>query len=185
MKESRVASRYGKSLLELSIERKELEKVYADMQLVLKTCESNKDLLVLLKSPIIKPDKKEKILKMIFDGKVEKTTILFIEILTRKKREFYLSDIAGQFLKQYKRYKNILTAEVTSAVGLDDKLRAKVLEIVKGSAGSEVELVEKTNHNIIGGFILKVGDKQVDASIARKIRNLARTFKENPYVREF
>ena len=74
---------------------------------------------------------------------------------------------------------------VTSASGLDEDLRKKVLQVVQGSGHSEIELVEKINEKLIGGFTLQVGDKRVDASIAKQIRKLSQSFNENPYIKEF
>ena len=99
----------------------------------------------------------------------------FIDIIVRKKRENYLEAIAEDFVRQYKAHKNILTAVVTSASGLDDKAKKAVAELVKVK-GSEVELLEKTDPSIIGGLIVRVGDKQVDASIQRKLNDLKQEF---------
>jgi F-type H+-transporting ATPase subunit delta len=182
---SKVASRYAKSLFDLSIEKGSVEKVYADMKLVATTCQENHDLRVLLKSPIVKSDKKLDVFKAIFGSKVDKLTMDFINILTHKRREIYLDDIATEFVEQYKKHKNVLTAIVTTAYGLDDELRKKVLDVVKKSSNSEVELVEKIDKDLIGGFIIRVGDKQDDTSISRKLKSLYRTFNENPYIKEF
>lgn len=178
MKETRVASRYAKSLLSLALEQGELENAYNDMKLVSETCDSSKDLSLLLQSPIIKPDKKTEILRKIFAGRLGKLSLSFIDIIIRKRRENYLEAIAREFQYQYKAHKNILTAVVTSAVGLDDKIRNEIMKIVKGSANAEVELVEKSDKDLIGGLILRIGDKQIDASILRKLINLRRDFSE-------
>ena len=154
------------------------------MALIGKTCHSSPDLVLMLKSPLIKEDKKSSILKEIFGKELSPLSIAFVEIIIRKKRAFYLEEITREFISQYKEHKKILTAIITSAIGLDDNLRKKVLEIVKNNVNSEVELVEKTNKDLIGGFILKVGDNQVDASILRQIKNLRRAFSENPYVKQ-
>lgn len=185
MKETRVSHRYAKSLIDLALERGELEAVYADMMLVLKTVRDNRDFELLLKSPVVKTDTKQDILKAIFDGKVTKLTSEFMEIITRKRREGQLEAVAAAFDSQYHKHKQILTAVITTATGLDEKLRAQVIAYVKESLKSEVELVEKIDTSLIGGFLLRVGDKQVDASIIRQIRNLERSFSENPYVKEF
>ena len=180
-----VSVRYAKSLLGLSIEQGVLEKAYADMKTINAICKENKDFVLMLKSPIIKTDKKEAILKAVFDGKVDKITLAFLLVITNKKRESYIPAIAESFISQYKVSKKILTAVITTASGLDADLRSKVLDVVKNSMKSEVELVEKIDKNIIGGFILRVGDKQDDTSILRKIKNLNRVFNENPYIKEF
>ena len=185
MKGTRVASRYAKSLINLAIERGELEKAYADMQLVSNTVKGSKELALFLKNPIIKADKKEAVLVSLFEGKISKITKEFIDIIARKRRELYLGEIAEDFVAQYRTNKKILTAVITTASGLDETLRGKVLEIVKGSARSEVELVEKIDKDLIGGFVLRIGDKQVDTSIARKLKQLTMNFSENPYIKEY
>lgn len=185
MGESRVSHRYAKSLLDLALEKGQLEPVSEDMRLVLETIRANRDLSVVLKSPVINTDKKQEILKAIFGGKIGVITTSFLDVITRKRREGDLEGIAEAFVMQYRTHKQILTAVITTANGLDEKLRAQVMEIVKQSAaGHSVELIEKTDKELLGGFILRVGDKQVDSSIMRQIRNLERSFSENPYISE-
>lgn len=182
---SKVSTRYAKSLFELSLEKGLLEKVYADMQLIDTTCKQNNELILLLKSPVVKTDKKQAILKAVFGNSVQPITIDFINILATKKRESYLPEVAESFVEQYLTHKNILKAVITTAFGLDDELREKVIEEVKKATQSEVELIEKTDKKIIGGYILRVGDKQDDTSISRKLKLLQRTFSENPYIKDF
>ncbi len=185
MQQTRVSHRYAKSLLDLALEKGQLEPVHEDMRLVLETIRANRDLSILLNSPVVKTDKKLDILKAIFGGNIGVISTEFMNILTRKRREGELEGIAEAFVSQYKKHKQVLTAVITSATGLDDKLRAQVLEVVKQSAGDKsIELVEKTDKALLGGFILRVGDKQVDASVLRQIRNLERNFSENPYISE-
>ncbi|MFI5164244.1 MAG: ATP synthase F1 subunit delta [Bacteroidia bacterium] len=185
MKGTRAAVRYAKALKELALEQGVLEKVRDDMKLISSVCESNHDFAVMLDSPIIKTDKKQAILKEVFKGKVSKLTELFMQVLATKKRESYIEAIAIEFVKQFKEHKKILTAVVTTAWGLDEELRKKVLQVVQGSGHSEIELIEKINDKLIGGFTLQVGDKRVDASIAKQIRKLAMSFNENPYIKEY
>lgn len=185
MEGTRVASRYAKSFIDLTIEQGVLEQAYADMQSIVALCKANHDFVTFLKSPIIKTDKKLAALKEVFAGKLNKVTEAYIQLITNKKREVYLAEIAAEFLNQYKEKKKILTAVVTTASGIDDSTRKKVMEIVKGASGSEVVLEEKVDANIIGGFIIRVGDKQIDASIANKLSSLKQTFKENPFIKEF
>lgn len=185
MQGTRVASRYAKSLLQLSLEQGVLEKVSADMKLVAECIDANKDLELLLKSPIIKTDKKIAILNDVFGEKVTPITNAFLNIITNKKREIYLLEIANSFNSQYKLHKKVLTAVITTAQGIDDDTRNKVMALVKNNSESEVELVEKNDPSLIGGFVLRVGDKQVDTSIARQLKNMKRTFSENPYVKEY
>jgi F-type H+-transporting ATPase subunit delta len=185
MKGARSSTRYAKALLDLAGEQNAVDKVSADMKLIAEVCKQNHDLSVMLKSPVVKTDKKQAVLKQIFSGKISQVTELFMMLLATKRRESLLETIANEFNEQYKVKKKILTAIITTASGLDESLRKKVLEIVKKSADSEVELIEKTNEKLIGGFTLQVGDTRVDASIAKQIRKLAMSFNENPYIKEF
>ena len=178
MKGTRVSSRYAKSLLGIAKEQGGLEQSYADMKLISETCENNKELMLLLKSPIVKADKKIQVLDAIFSKKVGKLSMSFVQTIARKGREGLLYIIAVEFQNQYKVEKNIVTAVVTSASGLDEKLRKKVLELVKQSVDSEVELIENQDKGLIGGFIVRLGDKQVDASIHRKLIDLKKSLSE-------
>jgi F-type H+-transporting ATPase subunit delta len=184
MIETKVANRYAKSLIDLSNEKGSLDAVSNDMKLFVEVCSQNKDLVLLLSNPIINSDKKIKILRSIFGEKLNKLTILFFEIVVNKGREKYLFQIAKEFLSQYKLLKGILTAEIISAVGLDDKLRKQVYDVIRNNSNSEVELVEKVDKNLIGGFVLRIGDRQYDASIAASIRKLTQAFSSNPYVKQ-
>jgi F-type H+-transporting ATPase subunit delta len=184
MEGTRAAARYAKSFIELSTEQGVLEQAYADMKQVAEVCSANRDFATFLKSPIIKTDKKQAVLKEVFAGKLNKVTEAFIRLITDKKREIYLAEIAHEFISQYKEKKKILTAVVTTANGIDENIRKKVMEIVKGSGQNDVVLEERIDKDIIGGFVLRVGDKQIDASIANKLNLLKRSFNENPFIKE-
>jgi F-type H+-transporting ATPase subunit delta len=167
-----VASRYAKSLLDLSVEKGQLEAVYADMLQVKAVCENSREFITFLNSPIINSDKKIVVIKAVFEGKFNSITDGFLTIVASKRRENVISEMANEFIEQYRSHKNILTAVVTSANGLDAATKQKVLDLVKSQLNGEVELVEKVDANIIGGFILKIGDKQLDKSVARQLSNL-------------
>ena len=185
MQGTRVAARYAKAFIDFALEQGVLEQAYTDMNTVLDVCKSNPDFAIFLKSPVVKTDKKAETLVNVFKGKLNKETDKFIQLINTKKREIYLPEIAAEFVNQYKEYKNILTAVITSTNGLDEATREQIKKLVKGEGTSEVILQEKINQDLIGGLIIRVGDKQLDASIARKLNNLRRNFAENPYIKEF
>jgi F-type H+-transporting ATPase subunit delta len=167
-----VASRYAKSLIDLATEKGQLEAVYADMIQVKSVCENSREFIIFLNSPIIKADKKIATIKAVFEGKFNPMTSGFLTIVASKRRESIIPEMAVSFIEQYKTQKNILTAIVTSANGLDAATKQKALDLIKTQLNGEVELVEKTNSDLIGGFILKVGDKQIDKSVSRQLSNL-------------
>lgn len=183
---SRVASRYVKSLLDLAVSQKSLDKVHDDMRLFAATIDKSRELELMLKSPVIKHDKKNAILSSIFKSKVSALTMAFIDILTKKNREPLLPEISKEFHNAYNNYKGIGKASVTTTVAMDAKTRQQFENIVKQlSNRKEVELEEKIDKDLIGGFILNVEDKQIDASIKNNLKKLKLKFSENPYIKEF
>ncbi|MBL0742161.1 ATP synthase F1 subunit delta [Chryseolinea lacunae] len=186
MADSRAASRYVKSLLDLAVEKNALEAVHNDMLLLSKICDENRSFELMLLNPIIKHDKKREILEKLFTGKMNPLTISILDILTRKNREPLLPAIAREFHTAYNVYKGIGKASVTTAVPLDAKLRAEFETIVKQlTAKSQIEMTEKVDKDMIGGFVLNVGDRQIDASIKNKLKALKVKFSYNPYIKEF
>jgi F-type H+-transporting ATPase subunit delta len=186
MVDSRAVARYVKSLLGLAVEKNALEAVHHDMLLFSKVCEENRAFELMLRNPIIKHDKKREILEKLFDGKVHPLTMAIFDILTRKNREPLLPGIAKEFHTAYNVYKGIGKAIITTAVPLDATLRAEFENIVrKLSEKDKVELTEKVEKEMIGGFVLNVGDRQIDASIKNKLKALKVKFSQNPYIKEF
>ena len=186
MADSRAASRYVKSLLGLAVEKNVLEQVHQDMLLFARVVEENRELKLALSNPIIKHDMKREILSQIFKGKVNDLTLAIFDIITKKHREPILYTIAKQFHQAYNDHRNIGVATVTSAVPLDQSLRSELLAIVKKINGkAEVEFIEKVDPNIIGGFVLNVGDRQIDASMKSRLKALKVSLSHNPYIKEF
>lgn len=183
--ESKVAGRYAKSLLGLAIEQKAEEKTFGDMKLVLSTVEASRELALLLRNPIVHTDKKLNIVTSIFKGKVSDITLAFMSIIINKKREYFLEDISRQFISMYKAHVGIETAVVRTPFALDEKLRSEIMKIVSASAKGKVELVEEIDKDLIGGFILKMNNRQVDTSIESKLREIRRELKINLYEKNY
>lgn len=182
MSDLRVASRYAKSLIDLAQEKGVLEQVHEDMQLFAKTVKDSRDFKLFLTNPIIKHGKKLVVLKNIFTGKVSDMTLRFFLLITEKNREAILENIAQQFIGQYNLLKGIEKAQVTTAVALNPESRAQLNQKVAQLTGKTIQLEEKVDPSIIGGFLLRVGDKQVDDTIRTSLRTLKNKFKENPYI---
>jgi len=185
MQQSRVTIRYAKALFQLVIEQDALEQSYRDMVLLDGVCTESKELSLLLKSPIIKTDKKLKILEEIFGSQISKTTMSFINIITTKKRENLLALIASSFITLYKAHNKIETATVITAAPLDKALTTEVINFIKKHGDDNVELTEKVDSAIIGGAIIRMGDKQLDASVSKAISELRQIFNKNLYIQDF
>ncbi len=185
MSDIRVASRYARSLIELAKEKNVLEEVHNDMQLFASTVNSNHELLLLLKNPIIRNDKKLNVLKGIFGSKVSNMTMEFFKIASRKKREPYLLSVASEFESLYRIEKGIVKAEVVTAFPMTEEMRREFEAIVVKLTSKKPELVSRIDKSIIGGYILRIGDRQIDESIQSKLEELKSEFSQNPYVKSF
>lgn len=185
MSEIRVASRYAKSLADLAMEKGLMEKVYADMVLFSKVVKDNPSFASLLKNPIVTHSKKQVIINKVFSTKVSDLTLRFFELITKKNRENMLAAIADAFQQQYYTFKGIQKATVTTTFALNDDLRKAFKNKVKEITGSEAELEERIDKSIIGGFILKIGDRQIDDSLQSKLKDLELSFSDKTYVKAF
>jgi len=183
MPNPRLATRYAKSLIDLSIEKGQLEEVYADMLWLQSVSKSNRDFVVMLKSPVISGDKKIKIVDAVSAGKLSKLTTAFYALLINKTRESNLPEIAGAFITQYKEYKNIHTVKLITASPLSDEVKNSIIAQVKKTGGFDnIELDEKVDKDIIGGFVLQIGDKLIDASISYDLKAIAKQFENNDFI---
>jgi len=185
MSDLRVASRYVKSLLGLAVEQGVVEEVHKDMLLFTKTCRENRNFTMMLRSPVIRHENKQAILQKLFKGKVNKLTLAIIDIITKKNREPILPAIALEFHNAYNVYKGIGKAYLKTTIPADKEL-IKVMEAIskKLSGKSNVELETSVDDSLIGGFILNVGDRQIDASIKSKLKALSLKFDENYFIKK-
>jgi F-type H+-transporting ATPase subunit delta len=172
MSELIVAHRYAKSLLDFAIEKNVVDAVYTDMIGFKETCEGSKELVLALKSPIIKHYTKLAILNKLFKSIFNPVTYSIFVIITNKNRESILPAITKQFINLYTEYKGIQKAEITSASALTEDQKKSVFKIVQDFTGKQVALTEHIDESLIGGFILRVGDQQIDDSIRRKLNDL-------------
>ncbi|MCC6684381.1 MAG: ATP synthase F1 subunit delta [Bacteroidia bacterium] len=181
MAESRVSSRYAKSLIDLALEQNKLEEVNKDMVLFIDVCRQSQDLVKLFRNPVIDPASKLSIVKKIFSSSINPLTLLFLETVIKKNREFFITDIAGEFRKAYNLMKGILTASVTTAVTIDDKLKSEIRVFIEQQTKKQVELSANTNTDIIGGLVIRMDDKLFDASIASKLAAIKKNL-INPHL---
>ena len=183
---SRVSERYAKALVDLSVERGQLEKVYEDIQGFISVAQ-NREFANMLQSPIVKSDKKQSIFDAIFGNKVEATTKAFFDIIIKKGRESELTNIAASFVEQYKQIKNISTITLTTASAASDKMIAAVKAKLEssGEIDGTVDLQTAVDAELIGGFVLKFGDKLYDASVASQLKQLRKEFSKNAYIKNF
>ncbi|MDD7915450.1 ATP synthase F1 subunit delta [Polaribacter ponticola] len=182
MKDARAALRYAKAILNLAKDSKEESAVNKDMQLIATTIFENNELEVVLKSPVIKSADKMKVLKAMFSDNVSNITLGLFNLLQENKRISMLEAIAKQYSIIFDFYKNTQVAKVTTAVPLTKEVEEKVLAKVLALTGEKANLENEVNPAILGGFILRVGDVQYDASISNHLNELRKEFDNSHYI---
>lgn len=182
MKGTRAALRYAKALLNLAKEHGLHEEVNSNMILISSTITESKELQVMLKSPIIKSDVKKKVLNEIFNKHINDLSQGLIDLLIENKRINLLLLTANQYTIIYDFLMGYEVATVTTAIPLTPEMEKTILEKVNTLTTKEVSIKNIVNPAIIGGFILRLGDVQFDASIASKFQSLKREFDKNLYL---
>lgn len=179
----RLAGRYAKSLIGLAVEKNQLEEAYQDMVFLQALCKSNPDFVALLKSPIISADKKQAIVKALTEGKISEIAAAFNVLLIRKGRESVLPQIAPAFIEQYKQLKGIQTVKLTTATPVSEELKKTIVDKVREQLPTKsIELAASVDEDLIGGFVLQIGDTLVDASIAYDLNVIKKQFLNNDFI---
>jgi len=168
MKSAKSAPRYAKALLELAIEQQKVESIESNMQRILNAALETNEFQVFLNSPIINIDKKIDVMNKLF-GEFEPLTLSFIALITKNGRERFITEIAKSFISQVKKYKGIVPISITSATKLDASTKAAIIARISATVQGTLEITELIDENVIGGFIVRMGDKQFDASVSTQL----------------
>lgn len=183
MQNPRLASRYAKSLIDLAVEQHALEATLQDVQLVDATIRASREFASLLRSPIIKADKKQAIFDAVLGGKLGSLTRSFVKLLTDKGREGNLAEITASFISQYREMKNISTVKLITAAPVGEQVKEDIRQKVAAAMpGKTVEMSTEVRQELIGGFVLEMGDRLVDASIRRDLADIRKQFLQNLYI---
>ncbi len=184
MQNPRLAARYAKSLLDLAIEQNSLEVTLKDMQLLDGICKESRDFVNMLRSPVIKPTAKGKIIDAVTKERVSVLTTAFIQLLVNKARETNLPEIATTYIDQFNALRNIHKVKITTADPITDDMLNAILANVKASAkeGQTFEVETAVNNELIGGFLLETSGTLVDASILRDLKDIHKQFMNNDYL---
>ena len=171
-----IAVRYANPIFELAKQNQILEIVKNDMDTFIALCKVNRELSLMLKSPIIPHLKKSEILSVLFKDKFSDLVVKAIDLITRKKREYILIDIAKAFVDLYNQSKGLCKVVLTTGYEIDEELEDSFKILAKKINTKDPILQKKINPSIIGGYILKFNDQQIDHSISRKLKDLKLKF---------
>ncbi|MFZ0281082.1 MAG: ATP synthase F1 subunit delta [Bacteroidales bacterium] len=175
MNQSKISVRYSRALFESALEQKVIEKVYQDMIFIAEVCRLP-EVREVLTSPVIVPSRKGKILHKIFGSDLQKLTLSLIDLTVKNGRESSIPAIARVFIHETMKYNGIRETVLTTAVKAGPSVKKQVTDIVTDLFKTKIDLKEKVDASIIGGFILKIGDNYYDASLRNKLRKIKKEF---------
>lgn len=179
MNESKISVRYSKALFEAAIEKNIIDKVNNDMILIAEICKMP-EIKEFLENPVIPPSKKATVLHSIFESKVENITLSLLNLVVKNGRESFLPGISRVFIHETLKYKGITEAVLTTAVPVTTDVTKQITGLVSKTFSTKVDLKEVVNPEIIGGFVLRIGDNFIDASIKNKLRRIRKELLDTP-----
>jgi F-type H+-transporting ATPase subunit delta len=172
MKVGKIAVRYARALFLSAREQGILGDVRKDMEMILAAVSDLTEVKSLLESPVVDTRKKTAILVSLFEGKTGDLALDFIRLVTGNNREEYLAAICRHYVKLYKEEKGIKMASIETATPLTHEIRREMVAIITGAFKAEIELQEEVKEELIGGFVLRVEDKQLNSSVSRKLARI-------------
>lgn len=172
MSEKRVNKRYAKSVIEQAREKDQLEQLRKDAGVFLEICRQNRDFLLMLRNPVIRSDKKVEIVRQVLEPYFHTENLNFVRLVIRKNRSPYLKGIFESVMDQYRELIGIYKATVYSPVELKDATREKIKKLLEPKGEKTVELENIVNEQLLGGLVLKYGDKLWDASVATRLKEM-------------
>jgi F-type H+-transporting ATPase subunit delta len=176
MNNSKISVRYSRALFNSAIEKNLLDSVYNDMIFVSELCKIP-EMKEVLASPIIVPSKKKGILLKVTENNIQKISLSLLDMVVQNGREKHLPAIAREFIRTTKEYKGITESVLTTAVKVDESTKKQIADFIAGIFKTKVEIKEVVDKEIIGGFILKIEDSYIDASIRNKLRKIEKELK--------
>lgn len=183
MQNPRLAQRYAKSLIDLVAEMNQLDPVHDDIMLLDAICTQSREFVLMLKSPIISADKKHKIINAVTENKISKITQTFIKLLCSKNRESILPEIISSFIEQYNKIRGIHKVKLTTASPVTEEIKNSFIRKIESEYSiKNIELETSVNEKLIGGFVLEMEGKLIDASILRDLNDVKKQFANNDYI---
>lgn len=173
---SKAAHRYAIALLESAKEQDSVKNTLKDILFIKDTIEGSKELRIFLKSPIVKPEEKQKALKSIFDGKVSKEVSQFVGLITQKGREDILDEITAAFVDVYNKDAGIITVEVRTAKALGSGQVTELTKMLERTTSKKVTLDLIEQEELRGGISVKIDDTVIDATVKHKLEQLETRF---------
>lgn len=185
MKNTLLIRRYAKAFLDYAIKNDMADQGLADLELITKTLQGNRELRSILSQPFLAKTKKEAIIGRVFENKISANTLKFITLMLDKNRQDIIPQILVTYRELYNEYKGIAEVTITTAVKIDEPTQQKLLYFVKDKVSGNIVIINKIDKSIIGGFIINYLDYQYDRSVRNELKELQSIFNENLYVKGY
>jgi F-type H+-transporting ATPase subunit delta len=179
MKAGRIAVRYAKALFLAARDQGVLDTVRDDMETILTAVTDLAEMRLLLESPVVETRKKTSIVVSLFEGKVGDLALDFLRLVTSKGREEYLDAMCRHYIRLYKAEKGIKIAQMETARPLSKEIRQKMVSLIAHAFNADIELVEEVKTDLIGGFVLRVEDQQLDSSVKGKLGRIRKQLQKS------
>ncbi len=176
---SKISVRYARALFAVARDQNLLDQVHADMELLGHASEEIPAFRSFLENPVMIPSAKRKLLHNMFEGNVSKLTLDFLDLIVKNNRLSFINGISRQFGDQYREFKGISSAILTTAEEIDEYTRDKIKQLILTDTKSKVLLEGKTDNEILGGFVLQIEDKQIDASVRTQLNKIKKELTRN------
>lgn len=172
MNESAIAVRYAKAIFMLAREKDLIDSLKNDVELILNLCKNSSDFILLLETPVVKTSEKSRLISRIFEDKIHPLTLNFLQLIVKNKRETFIPSISRDALDFIRKEKNIKAAILTTATKIDKSVITEMKILLEKELGGKMELTSNINSDIIGGLILRIEDKQLDASVSTQLKKI-------------
>lgn len=171
MNDSKISVRYSRALFQAALEKNLLDEVTSDMKYISELLKLP-EIKEFIEHPVIPPSRKSETFSKLLGGKVQDITMSLVELLVQNGRESYLPAITRSFVSQTRKHKGITEAFLTTAVPVESSVKKEIADMIAGVFSTKVEIREVIDPDIIGGFILRVDDSYIDASVRNKLRKV-------------
>ncbi len=176
MRDKKTPRRYAKALLMRASEKNSVEQVFENLSMIQAVIERSAEFRNFLTNPIIKETEKQSVFQALLKNKISPEVLEFLNMLCRKGRENYLPDMIEMFMEMRRDGLGVIQAEVVSVMDLNPKQIDDLTDKLKTLTGKTPELRFRKDPNLIGGFLVKYGDKVIDGSVKRQLERLREQF---------
>ncbi len=173
---TKAARRYSSALLQVAREQDLVEETLEDVKFIRNTLEDSRELVLFLRSPIVKKSDKEEVLEKVFKEHIHQSTYLFMDLMIRKDREALLDQIAGAYIDEYNKFAGIQPVQIYMAFELSDKQKEELVEALESHTGKTIQPHYHIDESLKGGLAVRIEDTVIDGTIRHKLDKLEERF---------